>query len=134
MADWESTENGLGYDVGLFRRPDGMRDWRLVRGGAAIAQHIQMRLRTFLGESPYNRAAGVPYEQVIMRKGTTVNAVRAILENHILGTPGVTEVIELDLEYEPLTRKITGTGRVRGGGDVITVSLPEISLTGLGVT
>ena len=89
-----------------------------VRGAEAITQDIRMRLRTWLGETPYDRSAGVPYLQVIFERGVEIDAVRFIIENQILNTPGVEQVTSLDVALEPRTRVATITGRVLLVGDI----------------
>jgi len=89
-----------------------------VRGAEAITQDIQMRLRTWLGETPYDQAAGVPYLQVIFQRGVELDAIQFILENRILDTPGVEQVTNLDLDLDARTRVLTVTGRALLVGDV----------------
>jgi hypothetical protein len=82
-----------------------------VTGQDAIAQALAFRLRTFLGESRYNRSAGVPYLQVIFRPGTPLQAIKFILEGVAMGTPGVTGVTLDEPVLDPLTRALTITGK-----------------------
>ena len=93
-------------------------DLSFVRGAEAITQDIQMRLRTWLGETPYDQAAGVPYIQVIFQRGVELDAVRFILENRILDTPGVEQVTSLDLELDARTRVLSVSGRALLEGDI----------------
>jgi len=101
------------YDLDIT---DG--DLTFVRGAEAITQDIQMRLRTWLGETPYDQAAGVPYLQVIFQRGVELDAIQFILENRILDTPGVEQVTNLDLDLDARTRVLTVTGRALLVGDV----------------
>ena len=94
---------------------DGELAW--VTGQDAIAQHIAFRLRTWLGESRYNTSEGVPYLQVIFRPGTTDQSRRFILEQAVIGTPGVTGCTIDTPVIDPETRACTVTGKaitVRG--------------------
>jgi len=84
-------------------------DLVFVKNGEAIAQHIGMRLRTWLGESPYDTKAGVPYHTIIFQPGTTTDAIIFILEQIVLQTPGVTGV-SLNYTLDRETREITITG------------------------
>lgn len=84
-----------------------------VTGGEAIRQDIEMRLRTWLGETPYDRSAGVPYLQIIFKRGTTLDAVNFILEQIVRDTPGVEEVLDFKPELDTKTRVLTVTGRAR---------------------
>ncbi len=114
MADFALNNNGLGYDVDFSRRANGKRDLRIVRGQAAVAQRLQMRFRTFLGECRYNRIAGVPWTQVIFTKGITANAIHAVLEQHALNTLGVVRVLSFDIFPDFRTRSATGEVRLLG--------------------
>jgi hypothetical protein len=84
-----------------------------VDGAEAIAQHITMRLRTFLGESPYDRAVGVPYITVILQPATPNFAREQILNAIVLGTPGVTSsriTVTLDATTQTLRASGVATG------------------------
>jgi len=81
-----------------------------VTGPEAIAQHITMRLRTWLGETVYDEAAGVPYTQVIFReKNPNLTSIQLILERVVLETPGVLTV-QLDLDLDAQTRVLSVRG------------------------
>jgi len=84
-------------------------DLVFVKGGEAIAQHIRMRLATWLGETPYDEKAGMPYLTIIFQPNTTPEAVKFILERGVLSTPGVTGV-NLDFVIDRQTRVLTVTG------------------------
>ena len=87
------------------------QDLLLVTGQDAIAQHILMRLRVWLGETPYDESEGVPYLQVIFKGTADLQATKFILTDNILRTPGVTGA-ELDpLVLDSATRELTVTGR-----------------------
>lgn len=84
-----------------------------VDNAEAIVQHITMRLRTFLGESPYDRDAGVPYRTVILQPFTPNFARESILTDIVMGTPGVTAckmIVELDTDTQTLRASGTATG------------------------
>lgn len=84
-------------------------DVSIVTGQEAIGQHIEMRLRTWLGETVYDQAAGVPYLQVIFRKSTPIESIEAIIKQQVLDTPGVTGV-DLTLTADSSSRELTVTG------------------------
>ncbi len=84
-----------------------------VTGLDAVRQDIEMTLRTFLEETPYDRSAGVPYLQLIFRKSVTAEAVRFILLEIVLAIDSVTEVLQLDVVLDRATRELTLTGRAR---------------------
>ena len=79
----------------------------------AVSQHVQMRLATWLAESPYDPAAGLPYLTIIFQPGTTAESVKFILEQAVMATPGITGV-DLDFTVDRLTRELTVTGTATG--------------------
>lgn len=95
------------YDIDLT---NGDLSW--VTEQEAIAQDITMRLRTWLGETPYDKSVGVPYLQVIFVPGTPRAAVQLVLEQQVLKTPGVTGV-SLDIVINGLTRELSVTGKAQ---------------------
>ena len=81
-----------------------------VTAQVAIAQHIVMRLRTWLGETVYDTGAGVPWLQVIFQgKNPNLDSINFILAQHVLNTPGVLGV-ELKMEIDNNTRVLNVTG------------------------
>ena len=103
-----------------------------VTGRDAIRQHLEMRLRTFLEEYVYDRSAGVPWVQVIFKRNTSLASVDAILRQVITATPGVEEVIELNLDVNRSTRVLTGTGRVRSSEGVLNFNLDPLGVQDAG--
>jgi hypothetical protein len=88
-------------------------DFAFVTGIEAVAQDCVMTLRTFLGESVYDRSKGTPWLQVIFERGTPVANIIFILGNILQGVDGVTEVISLTPTVDALNRRMTVTGRIR---------------------
>lgn len=108
----------LATSTGDLEIVDGELAW--VTGQDAIAQDIGFRLRTFLRESRYNRNAGAPWTQVIFRPGTTDQSRRFILEQQVMGAPGVTGCSLETPVIDPETRACTVTGKavtIRGEVD-----------------
>jgi hypothetical protein len=94
-----------------------------VTGPEAIAQDITMALRTWLGETPYDRGAGVPYISVIFARGEPLESIRLTLERKVLSRPGVLAV-QLTPEIDTLTRSLTVTGTVKSiDGNVVTFAV-----------
>ena len=87
-------------------------DLSFVTGIEAVRQDIEMTLRTFLEETPYDSSAGVPWLQVIFVKGTPTTAIEFIIQETILGVDGVTEVLELTTVLDRAARTLTIEGRV----------------------
>lgn len=77
----------------------------------AIAQSIQFRLRTFLGESRFDRGAGTPWFEIMFRPETTDESRRSIVRQQVLATPGVVGCEVSSIVVHPLTRAATMTGR-----------------------
>lgn len=98
-----------GFDVDLTGG-----ELSFVRGIDAVRQDLEMKLRTWLAETPYDRGAGVPWLQVIFVRGTSINAIKFILEQRILAVDGITEVLELNTAVDRATRELTVSGRVIG--------------------
>jgi hypothetical protein len=105
-------------------------DFVFVTGIEAVKQDCAMTLRTWLGESVFNRNAGVPWIQIIFERGTPVHAVQFILENVLLGVDGVTDVIELFVQLDRVTRAATITGRIRALDQEFPL---ELAVTGVPV-
>lgn len=101
-------------------------DFVLVRDGEAVRQRVEMRLRTWLGETPYDTSAGVPYRQVIFQPGTSLQSIKFILEQVILDTPGITGVtLEPAVNRETRVLTIAGTAEGLDEPFVFTISLDE---------
>lgn len=74
----------------------------------AVAQHLRIRLRFFLGEWFLDQRVGIPYvEKILGKVGRRENVVRAIFRKVILTTPGVEALRSLDLTYTGETRLLT---------------------------
>jgi len=82
-----------------------------VTGRDAIAQDVQMNLRTWLGETVYDTTAGVPWLQVIFKgKNPNLDSVKFILEQNILRRPGVAGVeLTLDFDRDARVLNVSGT-------------------------
>jgi hypothetical protein len=86
-------------------------DLALVGGIESIAQHVQIRLRFFLGEWFLDESRGVPFMQRIFVKAPRPGLVQSIVRKTIEGTPGVRAVTELDVSIDARTRKARATWR-----------------------
>lgn len=79
---------------------------QLTSGDDAVRQHLQQRLRTFLGEWFLDLDVGVPYFQDILVKNPNVNQVDGILKQTILTTPGVVELVSFTMNSDPTARTL----------------------------
>jgi len=112
-----------GHDIAII---DG--DLALVSGGAAVGQHALMRLRTFLAECVYDRGAGVPWVQVVFERGTPLYAVESIITQTLANTPGVLEVLSVELTHDRAAGTATGRASIR-----VTDGPVELSIGPIGV-
>lgn len=80
---------------------------QLTNGDDAVRQHLQQRLRTFLGEWFLDLDVGVPYFQDILVKNPNVNQVDGILKQTILTTPGVVELVSFTMNSDPTARTLS---------------------------
>lgn len=88
-------------------------DFVFVDDGEAVAQHITMRLRTYFGESPYDRSAGVPYIGVILQPNTPTFSREEILNREVLNTPGVTGS-KMTVTLDTTTHTLHASGTAEG--------------------
>jgi len=98
-----------------------------VEDAEAVRQDIEMALGTWLGETPYDKGAGVPYLQVIFKRGTTKAAIRFIIEQIIRDRDGVDDVLELETDLDRQSRELTITGRVRVGAELVPFGPIEVT-------
>lgn len=86
-------------------------DVQFVTGAEAIGQDITMQLRTFLGESVYDRSKGVPYITVIFQRGQQIATIEQVLKQIILQVPGVLTVENFSInsvDYQNRVLDLTG--------------------------
>jgi len=76
----------------------------LTSGDEAVRQHLQQRLRMFLGEWFLDLDRGVPYFQDILVKNPNVNQVDGILKQIILTTPGIVELVSFTMNFDSTAR------------------------------
>ena len=94
----------LGPDGDLDVTDDALH---LTRWDAAgIAQRLQIRLRTDLGEYLLDTTLGVPWTRDVLGKGVSAQAVEALLRRAILATPGITRIFELTVAIDRVTRTL----------------------------
>jgi len=64
-------------------------DLQFVTGADAVAQHLRIRLRFFLGEWFLDTRVGIPYFSVFFIKQPNLAAIEAIYRRAIQTVPGV---------------------------------------------
>lgn len=78
----------------------------LIEGQEEIRQHLEQRLRTFLGEWFLDQSIGLPYFDDILKKNVIASEVESIFINEILSTPGVVRLIEFTLDLDKAQRAL----------------------------
>lgn len=79
----------------------------LTTGLQAIQQHLQVKLRMFLGEWFLNTSVGVPWFQDILVKQPNFVTIENALKTEILETVGVIELISFEFDFNSTTRVFT---------------------------
>lgn len=82
-------------------------DLQLTKSDDAVRQHLQQRLRTFLGEWFLDLDVGVPYFQDILVKNPNINQIDGILKQKILTTPGVVELLSFTMDFDQTVRSLS---------------------------
>ena len=78
----------------------------LLDGIDAIAQHIRIRLRFFLGEWFLDQRVGIPYFQQLLGQKPNETAVKSIFRAAILSTPGIESISEMSVDFDGSTRRL----------------------------
>ena len=77
-----------------------------------VGQRILIKLRTFLGEWFLNQNFGIPYFETVLGRNVDLGDIQSIFINAINSTPGVKELLQLDLDFNTSTRKLLVSGEV----------------------
>jgi hypothetical protein len=97
-------------DIGLDTNHDAQPvagDLPLVTKVDAIKQHLGQRLQLFMGEWFLDTTVGLPYYQSILIKNPNLDVVQALIQNQILGTPGMLELTTFQFDYDNLARELS---------------------------
>ncbi len=81
----------------------------LVAENEAIRQHLQIRLKTFLGEWFLDTTIGMPYFEEFLIKNPSKLIMEARMREAILETPGIASINSLLFLFETSTRSMTIT-------------------------
>lgn len=79
----------------------------IVDGDDAIVQHLKLRLQFFFAEWFLDKRLGVPYIEQILVKNPNLGAVRNIIREVVLETPGIASIDRFDLSVDAIIRKLT---------------------------
>jgi hypothetical protein len=99
-----------------------------ISGIEAVAQAIRFRLLMFRGEWFLNQDIGVPYFEELIgdasKQAGVKSRARAAFAAAILDAPGVTSILQLDVDINSATRRMTVTWQARAtfGDTPITVT------------
>ena len=85
---------------------NGIPSLVLVDGRDAIAQHLRIVLRTFKGEWFADVNVGVPYHQVIFKKGQPDSVISQTFRRVVSAIPGVKEINSLEIIRDNGTRSV----------------------------
>lgn len=91
----------------------------LLTGYDAIAQHLQIRLRTFLGEWFLDQRIGMPYFEEFLVKNPNKLVLDSRIRECVLETPGIIAVGAIDYELTGATRSlaVSFTATLQSGDD-----------------
>lgn len=92
-------------------------DIQFVNGVDGVAQHVNIRLRMFVGENFTNLDLGVPYftnefvdeSRALLGQKFNEQKVLSVFRQIILGTPGVLSVISSVVSFDNITRTLSGS-------------------------
>jgi hypothetical protein len=89
----------------------------LVTGSAEIGQNLKNRLGFFFAEWFLDRRLGVPWFQAILGKNRSPAAVREIIADAALTTPGLEEILSLTVDVDTAQRSasVALRGRITSG-------------------
>lgn len=79
----------------------------LTQGNEAIRQHLQCRLRLFLGEWFLDTTLGVPWFTQVLVKQQAFSVVRELLKKEILDTRGVISITKFEFDFDSVLRVAT---------------------------
>lgn len=96
----------------IIRQVDTLGDWAFGRGrssyvtrGAAVAQNIATRLRSFTGDCFFDAEAGVDWWNLLGAKDQT--ALNLAIAAAILNTKDVTKLQRVSVLVDPVTRNLS---------------------------
>lgn len=87
-------------------------DIYFTSGLAAVAQGIQIRLKSSRGEWFLDIEDGVPYYQDILGQKFNEIKIRTAFRDAILAAPGVNELTTLEVEFDRQTRELDVSWKV----------------------
>jgi len=78
----------------------------LVEDSEAVAQRVRQHIEAYRGEWFLDRTDGVEWLTRIFVQPFSQDVAEALLKTAILDVPGVAEIIEFDMQVDPLKRSL----------------------------
>lgn len=101
-------------------------DLVLIGNKDAIRQHLEIRLRTFLGEWFLDRTVGVPYTQELFAaKIPNTTVIQTVVREEVEKTPGIISLDTIDVVVSKGQRRIDitiGVTSVEGNFEITVTS------------
>lgn len=88
-------------------------DFKLIDGPSAIAQDANLRVALFLGEWPLDLRVGIDYRSLFFDRRPPESVIRAVYDQVLRETAGVSSVSRLQLSFDSPSRTLTVQGTVR---------------------
>lgn len=86
---------------------------RLIKGPEALIQRLRCRLRIFRGDWFLDDTWGLPWFQSILGRSRGLVAVRSVLRQAVLTTPGVASVGAMKLNHDRQRRRLSVLAQVQ---------------------
>lgn len=94
----------MAKDLALDKYNDWILDtseFRIVEGGAEVAQRVRSELLFYKGEYQLNTNIGVDYFGQIFVSPANLNIAEVVLKTVILKTPGIASIVSFNIELVP---------------------------------
>ena len=90
----------------------------------SVAQSIKCRLLMIRGEWYIDQRLGTPWRERIWKKGTSETVLYRMVQDVVLGTPGVRAVDSMEIEIDASTRTATVSNLqiITENGQIVTVA------------
>jgi hypothetical protein len=92
-----------------------------------VLQNLKTRFGIFKGSWRYDRNAGIPYFDDILVHSPRLEVVRRYFYDTIMGTPGVSSVLKLDLRIDRTTGTLYVDFACSASGDIIADSFDFVT-------
>lgn len=82
-------------------------DVLFIDNAERVAQQIKIQLLTFLGEWFLDVTHGVPYLDYVLIKNPNFTLIRELFREQILKVDGVSNLVSIDIDFNPATRQMS---------------------------